>query len=68
MWVNGRERPFLRANHAFRAVALEAGTYRIAFRYAPRTAAYGIAASFAGLILAAITLAFIDVKKRIPEI
>lgn len=44
--VNGRPAPVLRANYAFRAVAIPAaGTYRVHLRYAPRSFRVGAALS-----------------------
>lgn len=41
-FVNGEERPVLRANYAFRAVALPAGNHHIEFRYAPLSFRIGL--------------------------
>jgi hypothetical protein len=55
-YVDGRETPVLRANVAFRAVALEAGNHRVEFVYRPRSAMLGAAASLAGILIAASAL------------
>jgi hypothetical protein len=55
-YVDGREVPVLRANVAFRAVALDAGHHRVEFVYRPRSAMLGAAASLAGLLIAASAL------------
>jgi hypothetical protein len=53
--VDGVEQPVLRANAAFRAVALPAGTHRVDMMYRPPTAAAGAALSAAtvGLLVIA---------------
>jgi uncharacterized membrane protein YfhO len=40
--VNGEEQPILRANHAFRAVALPEGESHVAFRYDPLSFRFGL--------------------------
>ncbi|HLA81918.1 MAG TPA: YfhO family protein, partial [Thermoleophilia bacterium] len=50
-YVDGAERPILRANHAFRAVALPAGTRRVEFVFAPRSLSLGGAVSAATWLL-----------------
>ena len=40
--VDGEERPILRANHAFRAVALPAGEHHVEFYYAPWSFRWGL--------------------------
>jgi O-antigen/teichoic acid export membrane protein len=52
---NEREVPILRANGAFRAVQLEAGTHTVRFRYSPMSVRLG----FYGSFLAAMTLALL---------
>ncbi len=51
--VGGRERPLLRADSIFRAVALEAGRHRVVFHYAPRSWHVGLALGALGLVSAA---------------
>jgi hypothetical protein len=51
--VDGRPTDILRANFAFRAVAVPAGTHTIRFRYRPASVAWGAAGSaigFAGVV------------------
>jgi hypothetical protein len=48
--VDGRPTPILRANYAFRAVEVPAGTSRVEFRYRPRTVVAGAAVSLATLL------------------
>ncbi len=50
--VDGRDEPILRANLAFRAVAVPAGTHAVEFRFRPDSARRGPAASAAFLLLA----------------
>ncbi len=52
--VDGRPVPILRANYAFRALALEAGEHRIVFRYAPASFRWGLRIS--GLALLTLVL------------
>ncbi len=47
--VDGRPAPLVRANAAFRAVDLPAGTKAVTFRYRPRSFRVGAAVSLAGL-------------------
>ncbi len=51
--VDGTERELLRANSIFRAVALEAGVHRVAFRYRPRSLVLGLWLALAGIATAA---------------
>ncbi len=41
-YLDGRPAPLLRANYAFRAVAVEAGEHVVEFRYAPRSFQSGV--------------------------
>jgi hypothetical protein len=50
-YVDGRAAPLLRANTAFRAVALPAGTHRVEMRYRPPLAVAGLCISGAALAL-----------------
>ncbi|MBN1936432.1 MAG: YfhO family protein [Anaerolineae bacterium] len=47
--VDGQAAEILRANYAFRAVALDAGAHTVEFRYRPRSFAVGVACSAVGL-------------------
>jgi hypothetical protein len=49
--VDGVSSPILRADHAFRAVALEAGTHRVEFDYRPRSVRLGFALSALAAVL-----------------
>lgn len=51
-WVNGREQPVRRANHAFRAVWIPPGHHDVEFRYRPLSFQLGLALS---LMAASIT-------------
>ncbi|HTR02337.1 MAG TPA: YfhO family protein [Thermoanaerobaculia bacterium] len=48
--VDGAEAPVLRADAAFRAVRVPAGTHRVAFVYAPRGLREGLGLGLAGLL------------------
>jgi Bacterial membrane protein YfhO len=50
VWLDNRPVPLLRADYAFRAVALGPGTHKIQFRYRPLTVVVGLALSIIGLI------------------
>jgi hypothetical protein len=52
--VDGEERPILRANTMFRAVAVPAGTHRVEFLYKPSSVRSGLMVTAAGLLLAGI--------------
>jgi hypothetical protein len=49
--VDGNPVPIIRANHAFRAVPLDAGTHEVAFRYAPISVYRGAALSVVALAI-----------------
>lgn len=49
--VDGVPAPILRADYAFRGVALRAGSHRVAFRYAPRSVHAGFVLAGLGLIV-----------------
>jgi hypothetical protein len=56
--VDGAPAPVLRANHAFRAVAVPAGRHRVELEYRPRPVRAGIAVSLATMVaVVAATLA-----------
>jgi hypothetical protein len=52
VFVDGRDAELLRANVAFRAVRVPAGTHRVEFLYRPRVVIAGLAVSAASLLLA----------------
>ncbi len=58
VWVDGRKTPLLRADYAFRAVALEAGSHTVTFRYQPPTLRLGLTLSLVAMlvILALVTM------------
>ncbi len=62
--VDGRPTLLLRANAAFRAVDLPAGTKTVGFRYRPRSVRVGAAVSLAGL---AAVLAAVFFGRRPPD-
>jgi hypothetical protein len=61
--VDGAPARILRADYAFRAVALSAGTHRVVFRYRPESLSWGIGVSLAALATAAI-IALTTLRKR----
>jgi hypothetical protein len=55
VWVDGSETSLLRANVAFRAVAVDAGRHSVELRYRPRALAFGLAlTALSGLALLAV--------------
>jgi len=52
--VDGHPREILRANYAFRAVALEAGAHTVTFRYEPRSFTCGARVSLGAIVLLAL--------------
>ena len=56
--VDGRPAPVLRANVAFRAVAVPGGAHTVELRYRPRAVVAGTAISLAGLLLGGAALAW----------
>ncbi len=50
--VDGRAAPLRRANVAFSAVPVPAGTSEVVLRYAPRSVRYGVAVSGVSLVVA----------------
>ncbi|MEW6270959.1 MAG: YfhO family protein [Thermodesulfobacteriota bacterium] len=66
--VDGGERPILRADYAFRAVALPAGTHRVVFRYQPASLRIGAAISAAALVaMVAVVAAGRSRRRRAPD-
>jgi hypothetical protein len=59
--VDGQPAPVLRANLAFRAVAVPAGIHEVALAYRPASVAWGLGIS--GLSIAAV-LAFVWIRRR----
>jgi hypothetical protein len=53
-YVDDRPSEILRANYAFRAVALDAGGHTVVFRYEPRSFALGARVTLAALVILAI--------------
>ena len=63
--VNGRPAQVLRANHAFRAVAVPAGSGRIVFTYWPKSLTIGlILATTAGVVLLSMVI-FARTRNRV---
>ena len=63
VFVDGQESALLRANYAFRAVALEAGDHEVHFRYRPRSFVVGLVCSMIALFGTVIAW----FKKQKPE-
>ena len=61
--VDGDPARILRADYAFRAVALSAGKHRVVFRYRPESFYWGIGVSLAALAAAAV-IAVTGLRKR----
>ena len=61
--VDGAPARILRADYAFRAVALPAGSHRVVFRYRPESFSWGIGVSLAALA-AAVIIALTGLRKR----
>jgi hypothetical protein len=61
--VDGAPARILRADYAFRAVALSAGKHRVLFRYRPESFYWGIGISLAALAVAAL-IAFTGRRRR----
>ncbi|MGD0999912.1 MAG: YfhO family protein [Candidatus Brocadiia bacterium] len=61
--VDGAPARILRADYAFRAVALSAGSHRVVFRYRPGSFSWGIGLSLAALATA-VGIAFTGLRKR----
>jgi len=51
--VDGHETPILQANHAFRAIALEAGEHRVEFRFEPWDVRVGLVVSVTAAVVIA---------------
>ncbi|RMF28730.1 MAG: hypothetical protein D6759_15230, partial [Chloroflexi bacterium] len=60
--VDGRPVPILRANYAFRALALEAGEHQVVFRYTPASFRWGLRIS--GLALLVLLLLVLPLPRR----
>ena len=54
--IDSAETPIYRANVAFRAVTVPAGTHTVEFSYEPASFRYGAAASIAGLLIVGVLL------------
>ena len=66
--VDGQPSPILRANYAFRAVAVPAGEHRVTMSFGPKTWYYGLAASvFTLLIVVAVGGVALARKRRGTE-
>lgn len=63
--VDGVPAPVLKADHAFRAVKLDAGTHRLEFRYRPRSVRNGF--MLLGLGLAILAVLSLWPRRRDPE-
>ena len=63
--VNGRDTPYLRVNHAFKGVYVDAaGTYEVAFTYRPQGFAFSLGLSLAGLGLLAVGVALVGLRRQ----
>ena len=55
-YLDGREVQILRANYAFRAVEIPAGTHEVEFRYRPQSFSIGLALTCLALVLGVVSL------------
>jgi hypothetical protein len=62
--VDGREVELLRANHAFSALEVPAGTHDVVLRYAPRSWSLGLVSCALGVVLALGAIAVAKVRSR----
>jgi hypothetical protein len=60
VWVNGKEKPVEKMNHAFRAVVLEDGEERAAFKYEPLSFRLGL---FCSLLICGLWLGLLTLKR-----
>ena len=65
--VNGVQRPLLRADSIFRAVALEAGRQTVVFRYAPWSFALGLWLALCGLLFGSVVVVTLARRPRAPH-
>jgi hypothetical protein len=56
VWVDGHRAPLLRADYAFRAVALSPGSHEVKFLYHPFTVIFGLVLSLIALISAVVLI------------
>lgn len=61
--VDGRRGEMLRANYAFRAVALDAGEHTVVFRYEPRSFAVGARVALGALVVLGIYFCALAVRR-----
>jgi hypothetical protein len=64
VWVDSRKEKILRANHAFRAVALGPGSHRVVFSYRPLSFFLGLMISLGTAILLAGALLWFKIRRR----
>jgi hypothetical protein len=63
-YIDGREAEILRANYAFRAVAVPAGNHLIEFRYKPRSFYLGLSVTLLTVALGCAVLAWVVLAGR----
>ena len=66
MYVDGKKKPYFRADYVLRAAQLEAGNHKVEFKFEPTSYYAGEKISLAGsvLLLAALGFAFYDDRKK----
>jgi uncharacterized membrane protein YfhO len=65
VYVDGLERPLLRANYAFKAVKLEPGAHMVRFAFAPRSWTLGLFITAATLVVMVLLL-LVSSRRRSP--
>jgi hypothetical protein len=63
-YVDGKDRPLLRANVAFRAVEVPSGRHAVEFTYRPRSVATGLVISFTAFLTAMLTILRVARRSR----
>ena len=62
-YVDGRRNEILRANYAFRAVALDRGEHTVVFRYEPRSFTLGARVTLGALVILVFYLCILTMKR-----